>query len=107
VLSALEKIVVAAGAAKDPRQGRRREVGKQNIVDMAFSFFVQFSRLRPSGSRTGAFATFARQFYSAVTSFDPEQHGGLDRQIRQAAQRLPMERERAQRKSLKKPRQSS
>jgi hypothetical protein len=107
VLSALEKIGAAAGAAKDRRQGRQREVGKQHIVDLAFGFLVRFSRHRPSGTPTGAFATFAREFYSAATGFDPEQHGGLDRQIRQAAMRLPIERERAQRKSVEKPRHSS
>lgn len=106
VLSALEKIVGAASAAKDPRQGRRREVGKKNIVDMAFGFFVRFSPHRPSGTRTGAFAAFARKFYSTATGFDPEQQGGLDRQIRQAAHSF-IERQSAQRKSVEKPRHSS
>jgi hypothetical protein len=107
VLSALEKIVGAAGTAKDRRQGRRREVGKQHIVDLAFGFLVRFSRHQPSGTRTGPFATFAREFYCAATGFDPEQHGGLDRQIRQAAKRLPIEHARLQRKSVEKSRLSS
>jgi hypothetical protein len=108
VLSALDKIVDAAGTAKVHGQGRRREIGKQNIVDLAFGFFIRFSRHRPSGTRTGAFATFAREFYSVATGFEPEQHGGLDRQIRQAAKRLlPIERARLQRKSVEKPRHSS
>jgi hypothetical protein len=102
VLSTLEKIVTAAGTAKDPGKGRRREFGKQRVVDMAFSFFVRFSAHTPSGTSTGAFAKFAREFYSAVTGVDPEKRGGgLDRQIRQAMTRLPMERQRAQRMSVK------
>jgi hypothetical protein len=104
VFSTLKTIVIAADTAKDRRRGRRRETGKQHVVDLAFGFFERFSPLTPSGTRTGAFANFAREFYSAATGSDPER-GGLDRQIRQAArssQRRP-----AQRKSVKKPRDSS
>jgi hypothetical protein len=102
VLSTLEKVVNAADAAKDRRKGRRREVGKQHVVDLAFAFFVRFSPHGPSGTATSAFAKFAREFYAAVTGVDPEQHRGLDRQIRQVVMRLPIERERlrAQRKSV-------
>ena len=96
---ALEKIARAAGSAKDRRQGRRREVGKQNMVNLAFGFFVRFSPRRPSGSPTGAFATFAREFYSAATGVDPEDHGGLDRQIREAARSIT-KRQPAQQKSV-------
>jgi hypothetical protein len=106
VLAALEKIEGAAGAAKDRRQGRRREVGKQHVVDLAFGFFVRFSPRKPSGTRTGAFATFAREFYTAATGLDPEGHGGLDRQIRKAARSF-IECQPVQRKSVKKPRHSS
>ena len=88
VLSTLKTIMRAADAAKDRRQGRRREVGKQHVVNLAFAFFVRFSPHRPSGTPTGAFAGFARTFYVAVTGVDPEEHGGLDRQIRQALTRL-------------------
>ena len=101
VLSTLEKVVKAAGAVKDRGKGRRGEVGKQRVVGLAFSFFVRFSPHTPSGTRAGAFAKFAREFYAAVTGVDPEQHRGLDRQIRQAVTRLALERQRAQRKSVK------
>jgi hypothetical protein len=101
VLSTLEKVVTAAGTAKDPGKGRRREFGKQRVVDMAFSFFIRFSAHRPSGTPTGAFAKFAREFYSVVTGVDSEEHNGLDRQIRQAVTRRPTEHQRAQRKSAK------
>ncbi len=107
VLSTLENIALAADMAKDRRQGRRREVGKQHVVDLAFSFFVRFSPHGPSGTSTGAFATFAREFYTAVTGSPPKEHGGLERQIRQAVTRLPIERERTQRKSVEKPRHPS
>ena len=105
VLSTLEKVVTAAGTAKDRGKGRRREFGKQRVVEMAFSFFVRFSAHTPSGTPTGAFATFAREFYSAVTGVDPEKRGdGIERQIREAAKRLPIERQRAQRMSVEKSR---
>jgi hypothetical protein len=68
------------------------------MVNLAFGFFVRFSPRRPSGSPTGAFATFAREFYSAATGVDAEDHGGLDRQIRHAARSF--KRQAAQRKSL-------
>ena len=84
VLSTLEDIVHAADMAKDQRKGRRRETGKQNVVNLAFGFFVKHSRQRLSGTPTGAFARFARAFYVAATGDNPEE-GGLDRQIRQAA----------------------
>jgi hypothetical protein len=102
VLSAFEKVIRAAGTVKDRGKGRRREFGKQRVVDTAFSFFVRFSAQTPSGTQTGAFAKFAREFYSAVTGVDPHKRGnGIDRQIRQAVTRLPIERQRAQRKSVK------
>ena len=99
----LEKVVNAADASKDPERGRRREAGKQHAVDRALGFFDRFSPLEPSGTPTGAFAQFAREFYSAVTGVDPDKHRGLDRQITQAVKRLPIERKRlrARRKSVK------
>ena len=93
--------------AKDRRQGRRREAGKQHVVDAAFAFFARFSPLRPGGSRAGAFRSFSREFYSAATGVDPERHGDLERQIRQASTRLSIERQRARRKSGEKSRHSS
>ena len=106
VLSTLESIARAADLAKDRRQGRRREAGKQHVVDLALGFFERFSPLSPSGTPTGAFATFAREFYSAAIGSDPDRHGGLDRQIRQAAHSF-IKGQPAQRKSVKKPRHSS
>jgi hypothetical protein len=100
VLSALENVVTAAGSAKDPGKGRRREFGKQRVVDMALAFFDRFSDHTLSGTPTGAFAKFTREFYAAVTGVDPEDHSGLDRQIREAVKRQSIERPRAQRKSV-------
>ena len=86
VMSALETIVRAAGAAREPTgSGRRREVGKHNIVNLAVGFFVRFSPRKLSGSPTGPFAEFAREFYRVATGFEPEDDGDLDRQIRHAA----------------------
>jgi hypothetical protein len=98
VLATLEKIRSAAAAAKDRRTGRPRELGKQHVVDLAFAFFVRFSSHAPSGTSTGTFAEFARAFYATVTGSNMEEGGDLDRQIRQAAKRLPIERSRTQTK---------
>ena len=95
VLSTLKNIVRAAQIEKDPGQGRPRMVGKQQVVDRALAFFVRYSPLAPSGTPTGAFATFARAFYLVATKVDPDRDGGLDRQIRQAIKGLPVQRERA------------
>jgi hypothetical protein len=95
VLATLNNIVSAADAAKIRHTGRPRRTDKQRVVNLAFGFFVRFSAHRPSGTQTGAFAKFARRFYAVVTGADPDDHGGLDRQIRQAQKRLPMERQRA------------
>ena len=70
------------------------------MVDMALAFFDRFSARTLSGTPTGAFAKFTREFYVAVTGVDPEDHSGLDRQIREAVRRQSIERPRAQRKSL-------
>ena len=105
VLSTLENIIAAAAGERDGRQGRRPKAGEQHVVDLAFAFFVRFSARTPSGTPTGAFATFARAFYGVVTGAEP--HGGLDRQIRHAATRLPVERQRVQRKSAENPRETS
>jgi hypothetical protein len=37
VLSALKSIIIAAEKAKDRRQKRRGEVGKQHVTDLAFA----------------------------------------------------------------------
>jgi len=107
VFSTIETIVLAADLAKDHRRGRRRESRKQQVVDLAFGFFDRFSPHTPSGTPTGAFAAFAREFYAAAAGSDLEGSGGLDRQIRQAALRLAFKHQPMQRKSVKKPRHSS
>ena len=95
VLSTLKNIVRAAQIEKDPGQGRPRKAGKQQVVDRALAFFVRYSPFAPSGTPTGAFATFARAFYIVATRVNPDRDGGLDRQIRQAIKGLPVQRERA------------
>ena len=91
VISTLENIARAAEHARDRRWGPPGKAGKQHVVDFAFAFFARFSPKKPSGTPTGAFAKFAREFYGVVTGADAEKDGGLDRQIRQAAARLQHE----------------
>jgi len=43
---------------------------------MALAFFDRFSAHTASGTPTGAFAKFTREFYVAVTGVDPEDHSG-------------------------------
>jgi hypothetical protein len=83
VLETIDKIIRAANSAKDPRKGRRRQIGKQHVVNLALGFFKRFSPHKPSGTTTGKFAKFAREFYSAAIGRDPEADG-LDRQITNA-----------------------
>src|SRR5262245_44418722 len=93
ILSTLKNLECAARAAKDPRKGRPRVVKKQQVVDLAFAFFVRCSPLTPSGTPTGPFARFARAFYAAAIGSDSDVN--LDRQLRAAIKRLPVEQERA------------
>ena len=51
MLSALKSIIIAAESAKDRRQGRRGEVGKQHVADLAFGFFVRSPRMPRAGPR--------------------------------------------------------
>ena len=107
VLSTLKKIVRAAQIEKDPGKGRPRKIGKQQVVDRAFAFFVRYSPHEPSGTPTGAFAGFARAFYAAAIKVDPDDDGGLDRQIREAIKRLPTQRDRARHMSMRQRQKSS
>lgn len=59
VLTTIEDIDHAANAAKIRRQGRLPATAKQHVTDLAFAFFVRFSRQQVSGTATGAFARFA------------------------------------------------
>jgi hypothetical protein len=91
----LKEIERAAQTAKDERKGRPREIGKQRVVDLAFAFFVRHSPRKPSGTPTGPFATFAREFYSVTMKLRPDDDDAdLDRQIREAIKQLPIEQER-------------
>ena len=97
IVRRIERAAETAVRAKDT--GRPTEIGKQRVVDLALAFFLRNSPIKPSGTRTGAFAKFARAFFVAATKLDLERHGGLDRQIRQALKALPAERQRKARLS--------
>lgn len=82
VKAIVERIVASAAHAKVNPFSRPNE-SKKGIVDTALDFFLQHSPFAVSGTGTGKFAAFARQFYSAVTGVDPDGDGdGIDRQIR-------------------------
>jgi hypothetical protein len=91
-LATLGHLASAAEAAKESRMGRPLAAEKQHIVDLAFGFFARYSPLKPSGTHTGAFGEFARAFHAAAIKRDA---GDLDRQIRVAMSRLPIQEERA------------
>jgi hypothetical protein len=88
-LATLERIERAANTAKEQQKGRPRDVRKQRVVMLAAQFLIRHSPLRLSGSATGQFAGFARAFYSiALDVDDPDDDGGLDRQIRATAKQM-------------------
>jgi len=86
---ALDSLGHASEITRDRSKGRRVASGKQHVVDLAFSFFVRHSSIEPTGSPTGKFADFAREFFLVATGIQPDDDGGLDRQIRHAMTRLP------------------
>jgi hypothetical protein len=102
VISTLDNIRSAAEEAQLRRKGRPPAGAKQQAVDLALGFYIRFSRNEPSGTPTGNFAEFARAFFAAASGIAADEVDGLDRQIRKAMKRLPIERQRAQRKSAQK-----
>jgi hypothetical protein len=96
VMRTLKNIRDAARKARVSRTGRPRNVRKQQIVDLALVFCARFSPERPSSDVNNFFPPFAERFFQLAT--DPSARGtpnGVDRQIRQALKRLPIEKERA------------
>jgi hypothetical protein len=96
VMRALTTISDAARKAQLRRSGRPRNVRKQHIVDLALAFCARFSPDTPSSDINNVFPRFAKRFFERATGLSVEQKGhGIDRQIRVAMRRLPIEKERA------------
>jgi hypothetical protein len=78
------------------RTGRPRKFRKQQIVDLALAFCARFSPSGPSSDVNNFFPRFAKRFFDHSTGSSVGDKGhGIDRQIRVALLRLPLERERA------------
>jgi hypothetical protein len=96
VLPTLANVRAAARKAQIRRTGRPRNVPKQHIVDSALAFCARFSSDRPSSDINNFFPRFAKRFFEHATGLWVEDKGcGIDRQIRVAIRRLPIEKERA------------
>jgi hypothetical protein len=96
VMPTLTNIRAAASKAQIRRTGRPREVHKQHIVEWALAFCARFSPNTPSSDINNFFACFAERFFECATGLSVEEKGcGIDRQIRAAISRLPIEIKRA------------
>jgi hypothetical protein len=96
VISTLTNVRDAARNTRVRRTGRPRNFRKQKIVDLALAFCARFSPESPSSDVNNFFPRFARRFFEKATGLSAEDKGcGIDRQIRVAMRRLPIERERA------------
>jgi hypothetical protein len=96
VMRTLANIRDAAREGRVSRTGRPRKFRKQHIVDWALAFCARFSPERPSSDVNNFFPPFAERFFQLSTH--PSARGtrnGVDRQVRQALKRLPIEKERA------------
>jgi len=96
VMHTLKNIGDAARKAREGRAGRPRKLRKQHIVNWALAFCARFSPARPSSDVNNFFPPFAERFFQLSTGLSVESQGnGVDRQIRVALNRLPIEMERA------------
>ena len=91
VMGTLTYIRDAARKAR-VRTGRPRSLRKQHILDLALAFCARFSPKRPSGDVKNFFPPFAERFFELSTGLPVEDQGhGVDRQIRVALKRWPLE----------------
>ena len=96
VIPTLTNIRDAARKARVSRTGRPRNFRKQQIVDLALAFCARFSPKRPSSDVNNFFPPFAKRFFEVLDRIvGRRKRPGIDRQIRVALLRLPLEMERA------------
>ena len=95
VIPTLANIRDAAREARVSRTGRPRKSRKQQIVDLALGFCARFSPKRPSSDPNNFFPHLAKRFFEYSTGLSVDDKGqGIDRQIRVALLRLPLETQR-------------
>ena len=96
VIPTLTNIRDAAREARVSTTGRPRKFRKQQIVDLALAFCARFSPKRPSSDVNNFFLPFAERFFELATDASVGGTGhGIDRQVKVALKRLPVEMERA------------
>ena len=96
LISTLKNIRDAAREARVSRTGRPPKSRKQHIVDLALAFCAGFSPKRPSNDVNNFFPRFAERFFELSSGLSVEDQGlGVERQIKVALQRLPLEKQRA------------
>ena len=88
VMAVFTTIGEAARDARARRIGRRPNLRKQHIVNLAREFCARFSPATPSSDQNNFFRAFAERFVELATGLPAETEGhGIDRQIRVALQR--------------------
>lgn len=96
VMATVKNIRRAACRARIIQTGRPRDYRKQHVVDLALAFWARFSPERPSSDAKNQFVDFASVFYERATGLSIEGKGhGIERQIKVALRRLPIEGQRA------------
>jgi hypothetical protein len=96
VTATLTSVRAAARKAQIRKTVRPRNVRKQHIVDLALAYCARYSPDTPSSDINNFFPRFAKRFFEQATGLSVEEKGhGIDRQIRVAMRRLPLEKERA------------
>ena len=95
-MSLVKDVGQAARNARVRRPGRPRDLRKQQIVNLPLAFCARFTTDRPSSDVNNYFPHFAERFFELSTGLSVEAKGnGIDRQIKAALKRLPIEIERA------------
>jgi hypothetical protein len=85
----------AAHNARVRRIGRLPDRRKQHIVGLALAFCARFSAAKPSSDVNNFFPLFAERFFEYATGLSVDEKGeGIDRQIRAAMKKLPIQMQR-------------
>jgi hypothetical protein len=84
VIETLAAIERAARSGRNEVRHRKTNYRKQRIIDVACSFFAEFSPRKPSTTETAEFIHFAKAFHTAVTGKDE----GVTTQVRRAVKKF-------------------
>jgi len=92
IISTMTNVHDAARQARVNKIGRPRNFRKQQIVNLALAFCARFSPKPPSSDVNNFFPRFAERFFEHATRLSiDDKNQGIDRQVRAALRRLPLE----------------